>query len=363
VADAFAPGQAYVAFSRLRSLEGLILLNPLKLNGIPNDQQMMAYSNSKFKLSDLDVALQKETFVFLKNKILEAFDWYDTFALWTSYSGSITILSAKSEKFKQTSWVKRITDELAKSNEPATKFRKQISALFQVEKTDLVFINSRINAAYSYFFDILDPLVLESFRKLLELNQIKKTKQVVEELEPLCEELLQIVLTLKRLRLFFEALTNGKEITKEIYRVSEIENYKVSKLAVIQNDFRQNKVTTLLEFDDGIGFIPLKIKNKAPKEQKKSTYDQTLELVHLGKNVQEIAKERQLSVSTINGHFAQLIRVEKIELRDVMEQKRITEIKNLLEGKEFFSLSKIREELNNQVSWDELRLYQASTII
>lgn len=46
-----------------------------------------------------------------------------------------------------------------------------------------------------------------------------------------------------------------------------------------------------------------------------------------------------------------------------MDQKRITEIKNLLEGKEFFSLSKIREELNNQVSWDELRLYQASTII
>ncbi|MEN9914390.1 MAG: hypothetical protein RL528_1139 [Bacteroidota bacterium] len=363
VADAFAPGQAYVAFSRLRSLEGLILLNPLKLNGIPNDQQMMAYSNSKFKLSDLDVALQKETFVFLKNKILEAFDWYDTFALWTSYSGSISILSAKSEKFKQTSWVKRITDELAKTNEPATKFRKQISALFQAEKTDLVFINSRINAAYSYFFDILDPLVLESFRKLLELNQVKKTKQVVEELEPLCEELLQIVLALKRLRLFFEAITNGKEITKEIYRVSEIENYKVSKLAVIQNDFRQNKVTTLLEFDDGIGFIPLKIKNKAPKEQKKSTYDQTLELVHLGKDVHEIAKERQLSVSTINGHFAQLIRVEKIELKDVMEQKRITEIKNLLEGKEFFSLSKIREELNNQVSWDELRLYQASTII
>jgi len=47
----------------------------------------------------------------------------------------------------------------------------------------------------------------------------------------------------------------------------------------------------------------------------------------------------------------------------VMEQKRISEIKNLLEGKEFLSLSKIREELNNQVSWDELRLYQASTII
>jgi hypothetical protein len=32
------PGQAYVALSRLRSLEGLILLSPLRMNGISNDQ-------------------------------------------------------------------------------------------------------------------------------------------------------------------------------------------------------------------------------------------------------------------------------------------------------------------------------------
>ena len=44
VSQVFMPGQAYVALSRLRSLEGLILLQPIRMNGISNDQEVMNYA-------------------------------------------------------------------------------------------------------------------------------------------------------------------------------------------------------------------------------------------------------------------------------------------------------------------------------
>jgi uncharacterized protein YpbB len=70
-----------------------------------------------------------------------------------------------------------------------------------------------------------------------------------------------------------------------------------------------------------------------------------------------------LSESTIYSHITQLIRAEKVTLNDVMSAKRIKEIKNILEQVKGNSLSQIKAQVGNQISWDELRIYQASTII
>jgi len=68
-----------------------------------------------------------------------------------------------------------------------------------------------------------------------------------------------------------------------------------------------------------------------------------------------------LSPQTIASHFAFLIRAEKIELRDVMNEKRIHELARMFDGFEGISLTPLKEKLGNKVTWDELKIYQAST--
>ena len=92
-------------------------------------------------------------------------------------------------------------------------------------------------------------------------------------------------------------------------------------------------------------------------------YEVTFELFQEGKTMEEIASERQLGVSTIEGHFAKLIQQEKIDITDVLDPKRISEIESYLEEAEGKTLGTIKEELGDKVSYAELKLVQASKML
>jgi DNA-binding NarL/FixJ family response regulator len=250
--------------------------------------------------------------------------------------------------------------------EPAKKFRAQLNTLFVKEELDLRFIHDRVQAAYAYFFKPLDSVYYSLLKKIAELNLIRKTKQFVEELEEIEVLLLETILKLKKTRLLVEAIAAGREITKENVTSEELAHYKIAKIAVIKQEMRQNR--SLLDpiyDDDDFEAIILKTKKKDPKEKKAkvSTFDQTLELILAGRTTAEIAVARQLSPTTITTHYVNLIRAEKIELSQVMSTKRISELEELFEGYQGTSLGPLKEKLGSKVTWDELKLYQASTIV
>ncbi len=118
-----------------------------------------------------------------------------------------------------------------------------------------------------------------------------------------------------------------------------------------------------MDTDDDVAddFIkPVNRKKTDEKKEKKSTYEQTLELLHEGLDPEQVAKERSLSVKTILGHCAVLIKEDKLSIDEVLPQERIAELDDLIGDYEGTSLTPLKEQLGDDVSYEELRLWQAS---
>jgi uncharacterized protein YpbB len=362
VSQVFAPGQAYVAFSRLRSLSGLILTSPIRLNGLINDKNVVNYANSKTDDEKLSHTLELASKTYLLESLLDSFDWYDLSSKWMSHESTYQFVPSKSEKGKAKTWVTHQAQSIQSTMDPAKKFQNQLRQIFSKPGFDLEFVNERVQAAYDYFFKTLDNLVYTTLKQIAELGRKSKTKAYLEELQEIDELQTEAVIKLKKVKLMVQLMMSGRPFTKEDVWSSELKNYKLAKVAKIQQEKRENK--SLLDLDDEPieEIIPLKTSKKEKKE-KRSTYLLTLDLILEGYTIEQIARQRQLSENTINSHFINLIKAEKIELRDVMDEARIRQLEDYFDGYTENSLTPLKEQLGDKVTWEELKLFRASTII
>ncbi|TSJ41501.1 helix-turn-helix domain-containing protein [Fluviicola chungangensis] len=367
VSNVFAPGQAYVALSRLRSLKGLVLLKPLSMNGLVNDHQVVSYSSNKAPEDQMKLYLDRETSRFVYNSLVQAFDWYDYTTKWATFELGFKNQGPKTEKGKDKSWVANQLQTVQATFDAARKFQNQLANLFSKEKPEWEFIHERVQAAYQYFFKPLDAQVYSIMKRRYEVAKIKKTKSYFEELEELEQEVIAVVHRLMKGRLLIEAIVNQKPFTKETVKSAEITNYVIAKSHSIQQELRANRsmMDEMMEedFTDVLQLIKPKKEVKEEKVAKKNTYEITFDLFEAGKTIEEIANERQLGLSTIEGHFAKLIQQEKIDITSVLDPKRISEIESYLEDAEGKTLGMLKEELGDRVSYAELKWVQASKML
>jgi len=358
VSQVFLPGQAYVALSRLRSLNGLILLSPLRMNGISNDQEVMDYALNKANEELLANALKNETKKFIQEYLKSAFDWSDLAQEWRNHQFSYNEKSEVSEKAKHASWAKKNAEIMAELIEPSRKFLSQINKLFSDESLDIIFVTERIQAAYDYFFLPLDNLVYEIYWKLEEVQRIKKVKAYYDELLVLEDIQTKAVLRLMKAKLLVQTVASGNEISKESLNSPTIKNYKSSKLESIQSKFREVNVTLIDDEEDVIRYTSQK-KSKT-KEPKKSTFLTTFELWQEKNSIPEIANIRKLTTQTISSHIAKLIEIKAITISEVLPDDKLQELAKAFEGYAEESLNPLKEKYGNTFTWDELKLFKAS---
>ena len=357
VSKVFMPGQAYVALSRLRSLKGLILLSPIQMNGISNDQDVMDYALNKASDSVLEQALQIETSNFIHNFLITSFDWSDLGQAWRKHQFSYDPKGEGSTKSKHTLWASKQTQVMDSLLDPSRKFINQLNKIFSQDAVDFNYILERIQAAYTYFITPLDHLVFEILWKMEEVKRVKKAKALFEELTELEELQIKAVLRLMKAKLLLETVAKGEPISKENLTSEDIKQYITKKRLNIQEEFKHLN-TTLIE--DEADLQRYTSKKKAAKEPKKSSVQETYELWLEKNSIQEIAAIRKFTPETILGHLTQLIIAQTIQIEAVLPQDKILELTKAFSGFTENSITPLKEKYGDQFSWEELRMFKAS---
>ncbi len=357
VSQVFVPGQAYVALSRLRSLDGLILLSPLQMNGISNDDDVMEYASNKASTEKLENELKNETKNFIHNYLTNSFNWIELAQEWRNHKFSY-LDSDKSIKSKHSNWATQQLELCETLLDPAGKFISQLNKLFSTEVTDYHFINDRIQSAYIYFFDKLDQLEYEILYKIEEVKRIKLVKQFYDELIVLEDLQTKAVMQLMKAKLLMETIMARKTISKESLNSSEIKNYKINKIERVIEDFKRNN-RNLIEDQEDLSYYEPK-KSKSEKTPKKTTTQITYELWIEKHSIEEIANLRKLTVGTILSHFTKLIQDKAVSINDIMPEDKIDILNKAFYGYKEESLAPLKEQVGDAFSWDELRMFKAS---
>lgn len=359
VSGVFQPGQAYVALSRLRSLNGLILLSPMRMNGLSNDADVMDYASSKVEEKQMELFLKNETLRYIYNYLKNSFDWAELTDTWSRHKISYLQEGKKSLKFKYREWAHETADRIARNFEPANKFINQLSKLFSEEQPDMKFVQERVLAAYNYFFPVMDKSVAAILQTMEEVKRLRKAKGFYEELAELEELQTYTVIRLMKAKRLMEAVLAGEEIVKENLITPEIHSYRLRKLQTIRKGLK-DKPVTLLEELGGEYETEERYPAKKEKEPKKSTLEETFELWQQNMDITAIAKKRKLTETTILSHFAGLIQIGKISVEKILSQEKIAQLEEAFNDFDGESLSDLKEKYGDTFTWGELRLYKAS---
>lgn len=358
VSQVFLPGQAYVALSRLRSLNGLILLSPLQMNGISNDQEVVSYADNKADEQQLHHSLASETLAFIHNYLANSFNWQDLIQEWRSHKFSYSTDAEKSEKAKSKDWAQAQYDEISSIDNHSRGFVAQLHQIFIQRELDKSLLQQRVQAAVEYFFPVLDRILDELFSKIEQVKRTPKAKTFFKELYDLEEQHTAAILRLFRARLLVATFCSGNKICRENLESLEIRNYRANKLEKARLAFADTS-DRIINDDDARYPLP---KGKKAKTVKKSTIEETYELYNQQLSVDEIAVKRKLSRTTIWSHIAKLIENSTLNISDILPPTKIDALEVAFDGTIPESLSPLKEKYGDEFTWEELKLFKASLL-
>lgn len=135
----------------------------------------------------------------------------------------------------------------------------------------------------------------------------------------------------------------------------KIEQYGQQFLDVILEYTEENGLHSLIHEKS-----PKKERKKAdPSKKKTDTKALSFALYKEGKPVHDIAKERNLAIQTIEGHLAHYIEKGELDAEELISKEKLLVIEPVLKDHNGESLTELKQKLDNDISFGEIKLAMA----
>ncbi len=347
VGRAFAPGQVYVALSRLRSLDGLVLRTPISGSVISSDSKVVSFSKVRKEDTELEKQLEQGRQVYLYNLLQSTFN-FDGLVKQLNYVQQKHGGKMEFEDEEMQTALNRLRKSFEAEMETTSKFRNQLHRLLVNQEHEQLL--ERLEKGSAYYLKFLSVQLKNLLIHIEEVNQFAKTKTYVSGLEELDQMLMNQAVKVHKSRSFTQSVLADEKLDR-------VSNPLGQTRARIQEEVAKYIKAHPKTFRTKTG---RKRKTKAEKAKKGATYDITYQMFNDGKTMEEIAKEREMAMSTIEGHISKGIGQGTIKADKVLADEDLKTITKAFEENPSKNLTEIYTLLKKEYSYGKLRMAQAA---
>lgn len=312
VAQAFADGQVYVALSRLRSLDGLILRGRVNPSAISTDRSIVSFSEQNHHPSNLPDIMKRGQLTFIGQVIDRTFDFEGLIKLIYYLRKTMTDTTVK-EVTSSGPTLDSLVNGLLKEKENTHRYRNQLHGL--LDTRDVANLLERLEKGSAYYSELLwndIEVLLHHVYSIRHVKRIKLYLNSLEELDQLFTKKLQEII---KIQVVAASILNDSG------------EYPVSELLKALDEKRLAIVTKLGGlFPAQKPGSPKKRDKKAKKEKKIPTVDITLAMFNSGLSIADIARERNLVTGTIEEHLVRAMASGRITISQIMPEAELKDI-------------------------------------
>ncbi|HRD52533.1 MAG TPA: AAA family ATPase [Flavobacteriales bacterium] len=362
VGQAFAPGQVYVALSRLRSLDGLILRTRIDPGVVSTDKDVLAFTQRGEQQEPLPNQLKAKQREYLQQMLASTFDFGELLRKveWTQKDHPET---AQFDDDSMKTALQLLRDKLRSEEENTQKFRGQLMRLlFEDKREDLLV---RIEKGVGYYGDLLHEQMKMLFRHIAQAEMLSRTKEYTNALKEIDGMLMKRVATIAKVGYITRCILSGEEIQRQ----KDIEQGLAAKRAAMVGEARAwaeehrpkgktgKRRKRQLDDDPSTGGDPGG--DARVRATKGATYATTYTLVKEGLNPEQIAQKRQMARSTIEGHLARGIAEGELEIDGLMPEAERDLIADWMRENPKEGLNAAASYFEGRFSYGLLRMVQA----